>query len=835
MKKTSFSLDGTWTASTLTPEGRHLTVPARVPGMIHLDLEREGIIPPMFWRDNAEKCQWVEHCHWRYTRTFDLPSGFDPSRAELLFEGLDTWAEITLNGTLIGKSETMFAPYRFPVASLLKEKDNTLEIDFIPYQEMIVGKPLHFPAAFNRSDRVHVRRMQCTFYWDWVNRFITFGPWRSVKLISYPAGHIESLFAYTHDIARSSASINLHLNTDAAQERAIAAADLVITDPKGVAVWEERRFGIIDRHMRLQADIRSPLLWWPVGYGDQPLYTATLTLYDAAGEVLDEASTRFGIRTVRIEQLKDIPHSKEHEMTLALRGENDRAGERVGTSFLLLINGERIFCKGGNWVPADPFPCRVTKEKYRHLVALAADAGLNLLRVWGGGIYESQDFYDACDEMGVMVSQDFMLACAEFPEQDPDFLRKIAYETPLAITALRNHPAIVWWAGDNENAMHYDWDDPRAPGVTLMREVFYPALDRLDPSRPFRPTSPYGGLNNCSPTVGDCHMSNFGDLTRDYRESAGNLGRFASESVFFGSPLLTSLRKFMTEEDIADPTGAMYEYHVKDNPHKPEGAPTLYGGMRIMSEAIMGIPHTPYDRVMRDAYLQYEWARVSMEGARRRKWFTAGLQYWMYNDCWPAVGLSTVDYFGIPKPAYYALKRAARPIIASIGKENGAFVFELLNDSLKTASGTVHIYALSLFPRSLPRPLYDGAFTAAANENTRLLTLTKEACALRHGEILVCELNGDVTDRAVWRDAPGDLPLPMPRYEVERNMAQSTVTVTAKTYILALIFDGEALPEDNYLELFPGQSVTVSFRCPANTTVESVEIRALGENFGKNS
>lgn len=212
MKK-SVSLDGLWQAQGISPEGESLSLPAKVPGMIHVDLEREGYLPSMFWRDNAEQCQWVEDWTWIYRHSFQLPSDVPLDYCVLEFGGLDTYAEIKLNGVFFARTQNAQIPHRFEASKALRHGENTIEITFTPYKEHIQGKRMDYPAAFNRADRVHVRRMQCTFYWDWVNRFVTAGPWRPVTLHCYDRAFLEDVFVYTHDLAPTSASLQLRLET----------------------------------------------------------------------------------------------------------------------------------------------------------------------------------------------------------------------------------------------------------------------------------------------------------------------------------------------------------------------------------------------------------------------------------------------------------------------------------------------------------------------------------------------------------------------------------------------------------------------------------------------
>lgn len=859
--KQSVSLNGVWQVTGRGPRGDVLHLDGTVPGMIHVDLEQKGLIPPMFWRDNANDCQWVEDWTWEYRRCFTLPEDADLRYAVLEFGGLDTYAEITVNGEPFAETENAQIPHRFNASQALHPGENAIVVTFTPYKDHIVGKRLDYAAAFNRSDRVHVRRMQCTFYWDWVNRFITAGLWRPVTLWLYDASYIRSVFVYTHDIARTSASLQLQLETCLRPDLAgaftatgenippetaqfgdvrnlmvalatrpsyIPQAEVDILDPEGVRVWHER-LHVYDSTIYLQADIRRPRLWWPVGYGDQPLYTCRVRLFGPDGALLDDKTTAFGIRTTRVEQLQDEPGSEEAAKTEQVRAVfHEHRDDLPGRGFVLLVNGERIFCKGGNWVPASPFPCTVTQEKYDRLVWLAADGGLNLLRCWGGGIYEPDAFFDACDKYGVMVSQDFQLACARFPEDDEAFMDKLRAEIPVAVRLLRNHPSIVWYAGDNENACHFDWDDPGAPGMRLCREVYYPTLQALDPSRPFFPTSPYGGYNNSAASVGDSHVTWYYE-PGDYRQKVKTFVRFASECCTQGSTLFTTLRKFMTDEDIADPDYKMFDFHVKDNPHKPEGDPTLYVKSRRASELLFGKPANVREKIRFDSYQQYEWMRVMMEAARRNKWYTAGIQFWMYNDCWPTVGLAMVDYYLVPKAGYYGAKRTAKPVIASITDAEGGFEVWVLNDRLRPAEGRFTLYQQRFSGGRLP--IARQSFSCPANENAVVYRLPASAlpAPLDGDSQLVCELEGDFeTDRAFYCGVfPKDMRFAPTRLSVridKRDERSGSVTVRADGYARVVSFDGDLYVSDNFFDLMPGEQKTVQYTCYGDFPVEKTDI-----------
>ena len=844
--KQELSLNGIWQVAGYGPAGETLRLDAAVPGMIHLDLEREGIIPPMFWRDNAEQCQWVENWSWEYSRSFDVPEDADLRFARLEFGGLDTYADITLNGEPLASTNNAQVEHVFDVSARVHPGKNDIRILFTPYQQHIQGKRMDYVAAFNRSDRVHVRRMQCTFYWDWVGRFITFGPWRPVTLKFYDESRILSSFVWTHDLAKTSASLQIQLETEIRQDLVgeftasgsnippetarfgnmdndqvayaprptyVPHAKIELLDPDGRRVWF-RSFHIFNPTIYLQADIADPKLWWPVGYGDQPLYTCHVTLCSPDGRLLDERTHRFGIRTTRVEQLLDQPGSPEEAETNRLRERwpEPRSEETPGQGFTLLVNGERVFCKGGNWVPADPFPCRITPEKYDRLVRLAAEGNLNLLRVWGGGIYEDEAFLEACDRRGVMISYDFQLACARFPEDDDEFVDNFRDELPKAVRRLRNHAAIVWYCGDNENACHFDWDDPGAPGIRLLREVYYPVLQQLDPSRPFFPTSPYGGHNNSnSATVGDCHFGFYYDEGHPHY-ALRDIPRFASECAAQGSALFSTIREFMTDEDIADPEFKMFDYHVKDNPHKPEGDPTLYVKSRIVSERLFGAPKDPEDKILKDAYMYYVWADETIQAFRRRKWYASGVQFWMYNDCWPTVGLALVDYFLVPKAGWYGARRAAAPMIASITEKDGAYQVWLCNDSRRDFRGELHVYIQEHAGGRLE--IARIPFVSSANQNliAAVYTPAQLPRELDGGCQLVAEISGPEFGfhRAQYTPLfPKELVFPKAELQVSFDEERSELTVSSEQYVRAVSIDIRGFCSDNFFDLFPGESRTV--------------------------
>jgi beta-mannosidase len=720
----------------------------------------------------------------------------------LQFDGLDTFATILLNGKQVGVTDNMFIPHEFEVSNWLKPGTNAIEVRFAPVKAAVADKPYHkYFAVFDAEGvRTYVRRVQCTFGWDWVHRLVSAGIWQPCRIVSYPDARIEDLFVWTTALTHESADLKLELTT-AVRHGAVAEARVSILDPEGHTVWEKTT--AVDRpRMRFDARVPKPQWWWPNGAGEHPMYRVDVALVDAAGVVLDRRSVETGLRTVSLEQLPDA--------------------DGKGSTFTLVVNGTRIFAKGGNWVPADPFPSRITADHYARLLGQARDAGINMLRSWGGGIYEPPAFWRACDRNGIMVSQDFLLACAFYPEDDPSFTAGLRREFTAAIRMLRNHPSLVFWCGDNELGLN------SKPGDVWSFKKFHeqvtaPLVREMDPSRFFRPTSPFGGPINNSPLAGDCHMSGqlsdkliYSDM-RDYRAVIGETaGRYMSEHATGGSPPKRTLLRFMTEADLAG--DSMWEYHTKDNPYiGTKRGLTLNGIMQREAAELYGDPAGNVDRRVRQLeYLQYEFARLGMESARRRKFWCSGIQLWMFNDCWPAIGWSIVDYWGGRKAGWYGQAAGCRPVIAALepgGDDLGCWV---CNDLLKPVDVDLEIRVQPW--QGEPRWSKKLSLTLPANSSQPAIRLPLAELKEKLGDdaAVVCNLiySGGV-DRSWWFPGlPKEMHLPKARLTVSetRGDGEGSVTIGADHWARVVTLDADVDFSDNYFELLPGESRTITWK-----------------------
>lgn len=821
MKQTKFPLDGAWICH-VTDGGAHdHTVPASVPGCVHTDLQAAGILGDLFWRTENDSCQWVERCDVTYTRTFRVDAVQKNTR--LTFEGLDVYCDVFLNGTHIGSADDMFRPWSYPVDGILTEGENTLQVRFRSPVREVEDLPKR-SGAFT-TERLYTRRVQCTYGWDWVARFLTMGIWRHVYLETLHPDRVSDVYIRTKNINPDTAQIAVCAAF--ADITAEAFAEFVIYDPDGTAVYTRTRRilpnakGDTDTTLSFIADIPDARLWYPLGYGAQPLYTLVIRI---GGE--EQYRERFGIRTVVIVETEDAPDSADAALAKKLK-ETPQLREwdrNDGSScFRLLVNGVRIFCTGANWVPCEPFPSAETDDKLRLLVRRAAAGGYNMLRVWGGGIFEHEAFYAACDEMGILVTQDFLMACGNYPEEDDRFIEQLRHETEAAALALRNHPCLAWWSGDNENAVSGDENMAHYTGRRAALEGIAPILAALDPARPFLPSSPYGGTPYASGVRGTTHNTQFlgtffswvraGDLS-DYRAVMESyLSRFCAEQPALGMPYVSSLRRFMTEEDIFGDDTTVSEYHTKNNPGL--GDITLYGYIDRMARGMFGEYIGGYDRVYKMQLLHCEWVRIMVELYRRHAWYASGMIFWMFNDCWPAANSwSHVDYDGNPKPAYYTFRRTAKPLIASITEEDGAYRV------YASHRGTAPVFVSGRLSRyntvtGEEEALCRTAAVRIENESRILVSVPTDSVILDREHILLFDLTAETgADRAYFMPhAFSEMAFAAPTaedvlYDVTED--EGGYTVTARETVPVLLLDVPYLLSDNSMFLKKGETIHIS-------------------------
>ena len=801
------SLNGVWKLSGTDATGKNLCLEGKVPGCVHTNLIAAGLLTDLFWRDNSKTCQWIENQNFTYSKTFFVEN--PESNAWLEFDGLDTYCDIWLNGQQIGSGDDMFISYELPVDGVLQPGENLLEVRFRSPIAEVADRPLR-SGAFTR-ERMHTRRVQCTYSWDWVDRFVTMGIYRDVRLTFRKPNELDHAYLFTKNINPFSAQMQLELAfRDFVEQDDVVS--LEIRNPDGIVCFRKKRT-ILQPTMLEYIDIRNPKLWYPAGYGEQPLYVLKITTPNS------EKTISFGIRQITILQIEDEPGSREAELCRKLKEIPhlaDRDRNESTACFTVLVNGIKIMCKGGNWVPCDPFPSEESPEKIRRLLELAVDGGVNMLRVWGGGIFERDEFYDECDRLGLLVTQDFLMACGNYPEEESWFIEALQKEAKHAALRLRNHTCLAWWSGDNENATEGNENITTYPGYRAASFGIGPVLTKLDPQRYFLASSPFGGMPFSSFTRGTTHATYFlGTFFQYVRESdfkdyrsyfSTYLSRFNAEQPAMGMPFVSSLRKFLTDEDIFGDDTAMSEFHTKNNPGL--GAVTLYGYVELLAQKIFGEFTSGEDRVRKMQMLQCEWIRLTLELYRRNKWFSSGILYWMYNDCWPAAnGWSIVDYYAMPKPSYYMFKRCAKPVIASLEQEGTELRVYVCNDSLEPVSGTGKVYLYD-FREDREVMATDFEYRVDANTSSRVLTVNYAdmAAQMTKSTVILCDIPDD---RAfLIPDRYQDLDLIYGEAKILEK-TENSVTITADSFLPFAMVDVPAILDDNCMPLKKGEVKTL--------------------------
>lgn len=622
-------------------------MPATVPGTVHTDLLAAGRIPDPFYRKQELDVQWVDRVRWIYRRTFRVQEAMLAEKTiELVTEGLDTFAAITVNGKPVGTAANMFIGHRFDVRDAIVAGTNEIEVAFDSPEarSRAIEKEHGKLQVVLESHRAYVRKAQYSFGWDWGPKLTTSGIWRAIRIEALTGPRLRHPAVRVEDLAAEGAMLAISTSVDGLEGQS-AELEIRIT---GQEEGASARTTVEGNGALVSCLLPHAQLWWPNGIGDQPLYTAHLTL-SAGDTVYDTADVVFGVRTVKLLQ--------EHD--------------DEGRSFIIEINGRKVFCKGADWIPSDNFVPRIADTTYDRLLTMARDASMNMIRVWGGGIYEQEIFYATCDRLGLMVWQDFMYACGEYPEY-PEFLKEVQHEAEEVVLRLRNHPSIVIWCGNNECEWIYCREHPgerpdKMRGATIFRDVLPEVVKTMDGTRPYWRSSPFGDGFPNDESNGNHHEWDVWSAWKDYNEYRNVGGRFVTEFGFQAPPDRRTLERVMLPADRT-PYSPVMEHHNK----QVEGPERIF---RFMASHFP-MPATWEDFFHTGQLLQAEALRTAIEHWRRRKYRTAGALFWQLNDCWPVTSWAVIDCDLRPKAGYHYAKRFyAKTLVSFVQAEGGLSVW----------------------------------------------------------------------------------------------------------------------------------------------------------------
>ncbi|MGR6973370.1 glycoside hydrolase family 2 protein [Streptomyces cynarae] len=757
---------------TLRYEGAAL--PAAVPGCVHTDLLAAGVIPDPFLGREETEVAWVGRREWTYETRLAAASAHE--RTDLVFDGLDTAAEIRLDDRVLGTVRNMHRSYRFDVTGLA----GRLSVRFASAysvaeaeRERLGERPNAYPEPFP-----YLRKMACSFGWDWGPTLVTAGIWRPVRLERWSTARIARVRPVV-TVEGATGRVEVHVDV----ERTGADADLTVVARVGS---EEARAGIDGTSGVIRVTVPHAALWWPRGYGEQPLYDLELVLIDGSTE-LDVLHRRIGFRTVEL----------------------DRSPDAHGTGFTLVVNGVRLFARGVNWIPDDVFPSRITRERYRERLTQAAEAGVDLVRVWGGGIYESEDFYDTCDELGLLVWQDFPFACAAYPEEQP--LRgEVEAEARENVVRLMPHPSLVLWNGNNENLWGFrDWGWERRLAGDSWGEGYYLGLlprvvAELDPTRPYTAGSPWSGSwrrHPNDPAHGTHHSWEVWNR-EDYADYRLHVPRFVAEFGWQAPPAYATLRRALPGEELAPDSPGMLHHQKADDGN---------GKLRRGLARHFALPDGDFDRWH---YLtQLNQARAVAAGIEhwRAHWpVCAGTIVWQLNDCWPVTSWSAIDGDGREKPLYHELKRLYADRLLTLRPEEDGLVLAAVNQSGDPWAVQVALRRMTVEGAVVAEERVD--LTADARAVARL-RVPQDLRPLAPKEFLVADGDGL---RALHFPAP-DREVPYPKPEFDVALVPDGITVTARSLLRDLLLqadrlDPRARADRGLVTLLPGERVTIGVR-----------------------
>ena len=836
---------------------------ATVPGGVHTDLLALGGIPDPFVADNEKKVMWVAEQDWDYRRTFTVePALLDADKVFLVADGIDTLATVSLNGQRLGETDNMFRRYEWEVKGLLQAGDNELRIDF--------RSPVQFCAAEDARRPLrgvtqaipggpHLRKAPCQFGWDWGPMLPPIGVWQDIRLEGRSIARLDDVHLRQRHAGEGSA-VSVAVSAAVAVERWQADApltvQLILTAPGGGEQQATEPLG--GNAAALALAVADPQLWWPNGYGSQPLYSVDVVLYSGDVE-LDRRTYQIGLRKIELRQQPD----------------------QWGESFTFVVNGVPIFAKGSDWIPAHTFPTQITDAFLEQLIRDAALTHQNMLRVWGGGFYEEDRFYDLCDRYGILVWQDFVFACSIYPLDRPDFVANLRQEMLENVRRLRHRASLALWCGNNEMEWGWEswgWAQPPidetqmamlhmlAEGVPAVRgllemaagarplpdwkllqdaylEFFHTTLPgwvkEWDSDGIYWPSSPSSDTpfrNVNGQERGDAHYWDVWHGRKPFTAYRDQYPRFMSEFGFQALPPLPTIATYADEADW-NMTSYIMEHHQRSG----SGNGLMLAQMTDNYRTAKDFPSLVYLSMV----LQAEGIRYGVEHWRRNMERVSGALYWQLNDCWPVASWSSLDSFGRWKALHYAAKRFFAPVLLSLHDYGPLIDVHVTSDLQKPWEGRVRWSLQTIGGEVVEQG--EEAVTASplADAKVKALDFTSR---LEGGEwsrklVFVCELwdGEELVGTALSTFAPNkhlELVDPQLSTQVSAEGAGLIIQVSAKSLArhVELALEGaDAVFSDNYFDVPAGATRTITAALPAGwglaEAVAALRVRSLRDSY----
>ena len=808
-KKSSLqiSLNNAWE---FRAEGNRVWLPASVPGCVHTDLLTLELIPDPYFGTNEDSVQWVSQKVWEYRTHFCGDSFLKKYRQlELVFEGIDTQAEIFLNGEKIniGAVDNMFRTWRFEVSDKLNEGENELLVKFYPVIIHNQNEAEKLPYTLP-DNRVFSRKAPYQFGWDWGPTLVTCGLWKPVYILAWNDFKIENQQLIQKFLSDEFAELEMVLEVIAENktvaELSLKSDEQILLTEKNIVLQEGKNI------IRKNFIIHNPERWNPNGLGAQKLYAIETTLQTNAHYA--RTTEKIGLRTIELVREKDS----------------------IGESFTFHINGKPVFMKGANYIPQDNFTTRVTPERYRKLLTATKDANMNMLRVWGGGVYEDDYFYDLCDSLGILIWQDFMFACALYPG-DSAFLSTVRHEAEEQVKRLRNHACIALWCGNNEVKNGWeDWGWQRQYSETdrekiwrYNQEIFENILPEIvgkyDEKTPYHISSPeWGWGHDECVTSGDSHYWGVWWGEEPFEVWEAKTGRFMSEYGFQAMPTFSTIESFTFPEDRSLQSAA-----VKAHQKHSRG----YELIEKYMQRDYFIPQDFFHYAYVSQLLQANGVGQAFEIHRRRKPHCMGTLYWQLNDCWQVTSWSSLDAKYQWKALHYAAREKFKPILLTVFPENDELSLHLVSDLQQSVKGKVSVVWQDLFGKVLDEEIIE--LEVPENISMEFLRIPKAKYSNRfndsHLVLRFADEDGNTAENIYYFARQKELKLPEYRLnisvsQVDKNFhIQLLSDALVKNLYLYTNENSTGFFSNNYFDLLPNEPKTIIYTPNEKITLDEFE------------
>ncbi|MDB2321949.1 glycoside hydrolase family 2 protein [Flavobacteriaceae bacterium] len=802
---------------------------ASVPGDVHMDLLKNGLIEDPFYRLNEHDLQWIDKTDWEYKTEFDLSKkDINSHSLSLDFHGIDTYSSIYLNDSLIATTDNMFIGKTVDIKNFAKLGKNKLYVKL--YSPINKGVKLHDSlgydiSSFNANDlaeigkvegnkrvSVFTRKAPYHYGWDWGPRLVTSGIWQPINIKKWNYFNIEDLYIKQKTLDES-ASLVAEIELESYFEINEMISEIYVDNQKVSTDLIYINKGA--NKIEIPFTIKDYELWWPNGMGDQNMYEIKVKLQSNNNFVT--TSKRIGLREINLVTSEDS----------------------IGNNFYFEVNKKPVFMKGVNYIPQDIFLNRVSDDKYEELLNSAVDANMNMIRVWGGGIYENEIFYNLCDEKGLLVWQDFMFACAMYPG-DEEFLKSVEQEAEFNVKRLRGHPSIALWCGNNEVRSawkNWGWEkdviENQSPEIAneiskayddVFHKILPKVVNNLDSSTAYWPSSPgstfSGGTE--SYTSGDTHYWGVWWGKENFESYNQKVPRFMSEFGFQSFPEFSSIDKYTNESDYS-----IYSDVMKSHQRSSIGNKTIEDYMLRYYNKPKSFKGYLYVSQILQAY----GVSMGMEAHRRNKGYSMGSLYWQLNDCWPVASWSSIDYFGKWKALHYSTKKAFQPVLISFFKSDSEIELHIISDLLESKEVNLNLKVLS----------FSGEVLYETNKNHSLQqnsTMKVESLSIDwlnknfdpKSSLLVASLFSDekeISNNIYYLTKFKDIILTKPLIEYEINELINTfeVSLTSKNLVKNIFVDIASSQNfsDNYFDMIPGKEYKISINKDESLTLDDIK------------